>query len=175
MAKKLIQRYLPDPKIIQENRYLHFLGPALHNPNLWQLNRRSAAAAFFVGMFCAFLPIPFQMVVAASLAIVFHSHLPLSVALVWISNPLTMPAMFYFTYKVGCFVLQIPGYENNAFSFSLEAIGAELGRIWKPLYLGSIITGFISGALCYVIMRLYWRWSVISMWRKRHKKTTKTQ
>ena len=56
MAKKLIQRYLPDPKSITGNRYLAFLGKAMHDPNLWHLNRRSAASAFFVGYFCGVYP-----------------------------------------------------------------------------------------------------------------------
>ncbi|WP_330926140.1 DUF2062 domain-containing protein [Candidatus Sororendozoicomonas aggregata] len=166
MAKKLIQSYLPDSNTIRDNRYLRFLGSTIENPNLWHLNRRSAAAAFFVGVFCAFIPIPFQMVVAACLAIVFRSNLPLSVALVWITNPVTMPAIFYFTYKVGCYLLNVPISESTL-ELSLHSVGAELSRIWKPLYLGSLITGLAGGALGYFAIRLYWRWNIISNWKNR--------
>ena len=169
MARKLIRRYLPDPGVIKENRYLRFLGKALHDPNLWHLNRRSAATAFFVGVFCAFLPLPFQMVIAALLAITLRCNLPLSVALVWITNPLTIPAIFYFTYKVGCYILHVPVSETS-FELTLHGVGLELARIWKPLYLGSIITGLVSGTFCYLLIRLYWRWNVIQHWRQRRKR-----
>ncbi|MDP0563228.1 MAG: DUF2062 domain-containing protein [Candidatus Endonucleobacter sp. (ex Gigantidas childressi)] len=166
MAKKLIQRYLPDPESIRDNHYLRFLGSTLYNQNLWHLNRRSVASAFFVGIFCAFLPIPFQMIVAASMAMFFRCNLPVSVSLVWLTNPVTMPAIFYFTYKIGCYILQVPVCESSL-DFSFNGIGSELARIWKPLYLGSIISGIVGGAFCYLFIRLYWRWNTIYNWRKR--------
>ena len=166
MPKKLIQSYLPDPKFIKEHRYLRFLGKAIHNANLWHLNRRSAATAFFVGVFCAFIPIPFQMILAACMAIIFNCNLPLSVALVWITNPLTMPAIFYFTYKVGCLILHIPVSETS-FGLTLHSLGAGMMQIWKPLYLGSVVTGIITGFICYLAIRLYWRWNIVQNWRKR--------
>ncbi len=173
MAKKLIQRYLPDPKVVREHRYLRFLGSALHNANLWHLNRRSAAAAFFVGIFCAFLPIPFQMVVAAVLSIIFRCNIPLSVALVWVTNPLTMPAIFYFTYKVGCLILQLPVSETS-FDLTLHSVGAGLAKVWKPLFLGSIVSGVVGGFVSYLLIRAYWRWNVVKHWRKRRKQHSNT-
>ncbi|MGB0359839.1 MAG: DUF2062 domain-containing protein [Endozoicomonas sp.] len=172
MAKKIIQRYLPDSHRIKENRYLQFLGSALYNANLWQLNRRSAATAFFIGIFVAFIPMPFQMVPAACLAILFRCNLPLSVALVWITNPFTMPAIFYFTYKIGCLILQVPVSESS-FELTLQGLGSGLVRIWKPLYLGSVITGLILGLLNYMMIRIIWRWNVVVNWRQRNKRRVK--
>ncbi|WP_159217560.1 DUF2062 domain-containing protein, partial [Klebsiella pneumoniae] len=80
----------------------------LYNPNLWCLNRRSAAGAFAVGLFMAFVPLPSQMIMAAGLAIVLGVNLPLSIALVWITNPITMPVIFYFTYKLGAWLMGTP-------------------------------------------------------------------
>ncbi len=174
MARKLIQRYLPDSGSIKENKYLRFLGGTMHNANLWHLNRRSAAMAFFVGIFCAFIPIPFQMVVAATLAVFLRCNLPLSVALVWITNPLTMPAIFYFTYKVGCYILHIPVSETP-FELTLHGVGVELARIWKPLYLGSLVSGLIGGIFGYLLIRLYWRWNVVHHWRQRCKRRQEKQ
>lgn len=172
MAKKLIQRYLPEPKTIKENRHLRFLGSALYNANLWQLNRRSAATAFFVGIFVAFIPMPFQMVLAACLAIVFRCNLPLSVALVWITNPLTMPAIFYFTYKIGCFILQTPVSEAS-FELTIQGLGAGLARVWKPLYLGSLVSGVVLGFISYLLIRTAWRWNVVINWRQRNKRRSR--
>ncbi len=170
MARKLIQRYLPDPTTIQNNRSLRFLGKHILNPNLWHLNRRSAAAAFFVGIFCAFIPMPFQMVLAAVMALLLRCNLPLSIALCWITNPVTMPVMWYTTYKIGCYLLQTPVQSTHGFEVSIEWFTHEFSRIWMPLYLGSVVTGLICATLSYFGIRLFWRWHIVKAWRQRQTK-----
>lgn len=169
MPKKLFQRLLPNPSRLREIRSLNFLGEQVFASDLWHLNRRSTAMAFLVGVFCAFLPIPFQMPLSAVIAFMLRCNLPLSVALVWITNPLTMPVIFYFTYKVGCYILQTP-VRSQGFEVSLEWLKTELSRIWLPLYLGSIITGLIASVVSYISVRLFWRWHIIYVWRERCRK-----
>ncbi len=169
MAKKLIRRIMPSHKVIREHRHLQFFGNLLHDPNLWHLNRRSAAGAFAVGVFMAFIPIPFQMVVAAAAAIILRVNLPLSVALVWISNPLTMPPMYYFTYRVGTWLMGIPhqSEERIGFDFSLEWFTGSIGAIWQPLYLGSLITAALCAALAYTTVRLLWQMHLVQHYKNR--------
>jgi len=76
MAKKFIKRYLPDPKKIRNNKNLKIFGKLINDPNLWHLNRYSVSAAFSVGLFIAFVPVPFQMALAAAIAILVRSNLP---------------------------------------------------------------------------------------------------
>ncbi|MFP3345629.1 DUF2062 domain-containing protein, partial [Halomonas sp. SIMBA_159] len=76
-----------------------------------------ARGAFAVGLFFAWMPIPFQMVASAAVAIPMRVNLPLSVSLVWLTNPLTMPVLFYLSYLVGCVVLRTP-IEHFAFEAS---------------------------------------------------------
>ena len=87
MPRKLFKKLLPDPAKIKDNRYLAVLGSAIHRAEFWHLTKRSVSGAFFIGVFCAFLPIPLQSLLAAFLAIVFKRNLPLSVILVFITNP----------------------------------------------------------------------------------------
>lgn len=86
MPRKFIKRFMPDHDVIKRQKALRVFGNVLYNPNLWCLNRRSAAGAFAVGLFMAFVPLPSQMIMAAGLAIVLGVNLPLSIALVWITN-----------------------------------------------------------------------------------------
>lgn len=166
MPKKFIKKYTPTPEKLKSHKHLSFLTVFFSSPNLWHLNRNSVAKAFFVGLFCAFLPIPFQMVFAAILAIPFRANIPISVALVWISNPLTMPLLYYGCYKVGDFILGGTG-TNFAFELSWDWVMDGMLLIWKPFLLGCFIVGFTSGVLGYFSIKAYWRWYVVNKWRLR--------
>ena len=111
--KKFLRKYTPHRSKVN----LGWLDKHLQNPCLWNWNRKSISKAFAVGLFCAFLPIPFQMVVAAALAVVFSANILLSVALVWVTNPITMGPIFYFLYKLGCIVLDTQIDPNFTFSW----------------------------------------------------------
>lgn len=166
MPKKKLQKLFPTQEQVRQNKSLAFLAPLMGKPNLWHINRRSVAQAFFIGIFCAFIPMPFQMALAALLAFYFNSNLPISVGLVWISNPITMPPLFYATYSFGAYLLDVPAREFNS-DMGLEALFSQLNEIWLPLYLGSIIAGLFFAILGYVSMRILWRMHVVSHWNKR--------
>lgn len=69
MPKKTIKKYLPSPEKIKQMRILSLFGTMLHDGNLWHLNRRSARGAFAVGLFWSWMPLPFQMVFSALVAV----------------------------------------------------------------------------------------------------------
>lgn len=176
MAKKFVKRYIPDVHKIRHHRHLRFFGNLLQDPNLWHLNRHSVAGAVAIGLFMAFIPVPFQMVPAAAFAIWLRVNLPISVALVWLTNPFTMPPVFFFSYKVGAWILQRPtkpvtfGISDSTFELSWTWITTEFGHIWQPLLLGSIIIGIFASLAGYWGMRAFWRLHVIREWEKRKRK-----
>ncbi len=146
---------------------LGVLGKWLHNPNIWHLNRHSVSKAFFIGLFWMSIPIPSQMIASAFTAIFFRANLPLSVALVWISNPFTMPPIFYFNYLVGTFILGHEAQENLSFELSWHWIVNVLGELWLPLYLGSVIVGIVLGSTAYFVVNILWRHHVAKSWFSR--------
>ena len=167
MPKKFIKRLMPDHRTIREHKHLRFLGTLLHEPNLWHLNRRSASGAFAVGLFCAWVPVPFQMLLGAIGAIAFRVNLPLSVAMVWVSNPLTMPPFFYFAYLVGAALLGESSSAHIAFELSYEWLETELVLIWQPFLLGCFVMGVLSAAAGYLSVRVLWRLRLVKHYRKR--------
>jgi len=166
MPKKLIKKYMPDPEKLKQQKSLQFLGDRLHEPNLWHLNRSSVSLAFAVGLFAAWIPTPGQMAIAAVAAFYFRANLPISVALVWVTNPLTMPPMFYFAYVVGLWSLgeSTPG---EGFEFTLDSVMTSLGDIGGPFLFGCLILGIISSILGYFGIRLFWRYHVSKQWQSR--------
>ena len=169
MPRKLIKKYMPDEDKLKNHKHLSWLGKHLHEPNLWHMNRKSVSRAFAVGIFCAFLPIPMQMLVAAVLALFMHSNLPISVGLVWLTNPLTMPPIFYGTYLVGAALLG--GADTTLeFEMTMEWLQESLSHIWWPLLLGSVVCGLVGGALSYFAIRVCWAWSVGRNWQNRRER-----
>lgn len=169
MPKNRLRKYLPTPTQVREHPALRPVAHLLHDSDLWHMNRRTVSGAFFIGLFCAFLPIPMQMVVAAVLAIGTRCNLPLSVALVWISNPITFTPMFYFAYQLGAWLLGSQ-LEADSIELSFEWLWHNLASIGYPLIFGSLVCGWVAGVSGFVISRALWRFHVITRWRDRRER-----
>ncbi len=160
MSKKLLLRFMPDREKIKGIKALEFLGEKLHRPNLWHFNRRSVSLAFAVGFWAMYTPpLPWQMAIAGVLAIYFNANLPIAVALVWITNPVTWIPMYFVAYKVGAFALGQGSFQFEQFSqlFSIEKAW-ELGA---PLMLGCFILMNLGAVLGYFGVQFLWRRAVL--------------
>ncbi|MEP5568075.1 MAG: DUF2062 domain-containing protein [Halioglobus sp.] len=157
---------------MRQIKSLAILGDWIYATNLWHINRYSASMAFFVGLFVAFMPIPGQMVAAALLALLFRCNLPLSVGLVWITNPVTMPAIFYIAYKLGAMVVDVPMQETH-FELSYHWLTHSLSAIWKPFLLGCLLCGLFFGSLGYFVINVLWRLRVARMLRERRRRQSR--
>jgi len=160
MTKNLIKKWFPAYESVRGHRALGVLGPRLRAPDLWHLNRRSVAGAFAVGLFVAFLPIPMQMLVAAAIAIWVRVNLPVSVLLVWVSNPLTIPPIAYTAYTIGRWILDEPRRSFRV-ELTFDWFTGELLTIWKPLVTGSLVLAVVASVVGYVTIRVIWWFSVI--------------
>jgi hypothetical protein len=141
----------------------------LTEPKLWHLNRRSVAGGVALGLFIGFMPMLGQMFVAAALAIWLRVNLPIAAMSVWVTNPFTVAPIFFYAYKLGAWVLQIP-VERYAFSLSWEWFSQEFLAIWQPLLLGCVILGSVAAVSGILIVRLGWRLIVIRSWLQRQRK-----
>lgn len=166
MPRKFFKRHLPEPEKVRQHASLRFLGDLLHQPNLWHLNRRSVSRAVFIGVFCAFIPFPSQMLIAALISLWIRSNLALSVGLVWITNPITIPPIFYSTYKLGCFMLDIPAADFDI-EMSWQWLSESMRLFIAPLLVGSFTVGTILASISYITITLMWRQNVLKRWRDR--------
>ncbi|TXS92995.1 DUF2062 domain-containing protein [Parahaliea maris] len=166
MPKHTLKQIMPSPARLREIKALGFLGEWIYQSNLWHLNRYSASMAFFIGLFVAFVPLPGQMVIAALLAILVRCNLPLAVTLIWITNPLTIPAIFYLAYRVGALLMNEP-VQFMHFQLSLEWATESLHVIWQPFLLGCLVCGLFFGSVGYFVISMLWRWHVANRWHAR--------
>ena len=164
--KNFFKRVLPDHQVIRDHRNLRVLGNILHDPNIFHLTKRSAAGGVSMGLFWSCIPVPGQMLFSAITAIFFKVNLPLSVVMVWITNPVTIPPYIYIAYKTGAWMLHIP---PGAFHFemSLRWFTHELTGVWQPLLLGCLTYAICSALTGYVVVRGLWRFSAILKWQSR--------
>ncbi len=172
MPKEIIKRWMPDRDTLKKHKYLSLLGDRLLDPNLWHLNRRSAAGSFAVGLFAAWIPVPLQSLLAAAGAVVCRVNLPISVALVWVSNPLTMPLMFYSSYKMGCLLLRQP-VQPLEFEFTWLWLKSVFGTVATPVLLGTLVMAILSALCGYIFIRVIWEINAARKWQKRKQTTDK--
>lgn len=173
MPRKLIKKFLPHPVVIAENRLIKLLGPRLQDPSLWHINRKSVSGAVAIGVFCAFIPLPLQMLIAAILAIIFRFNILVAVPIVWISNPLTFAPIFYFCYRIGAAILDIHP-DGFYFELSLDWLLTELLHTWQPFLLGCLVVATVFAFASYLLMQSLWRyhvWTRIKIRRNRRRRS----
>lgn len=136
------------------------LGPRLQDPSIWHINRRSVSGGVALGLFCCFIPLPIQMILSAVGAIFFRVNILISVATVWITNPITIPPMFYFCYLVGKWLLGDPPDEFEI-ELSFSWLTNEFLSVWKPLLLGCFTVASISSICGFLLVRILWHYHLL--------------
>ena len=165
--RRLLRKMLPGVREIRGRRPLRrVFGRMLLHADLWRLNRGSVAGAASIGLFMAWMPVPFQMLPAAGAAIALRCNLPVSVVAVWVSNPVTVAPMFFAAYKLGAWMLDVPP-ATLEFELSLRWLSGGLGEVWEPFLLGCFVMGLASAILGQMAVRLIWRAHVVVSWRDR--------
>ena len=171
--RNLFKRYIPHKESIASNSIIRLFDEYLHDPNIWHIHRRSSAGGAAIGVFCAFIPIPIQTLSAAALAILFRMNLPIAILFSFLANPITVPFIFFYSYKLGSILF---GLEENQITniipentTIIEWFNTIFLNIWEPLLIGCFILGLISSSITYFLIRLIWRIGAIVKWDNRHK------
>jgi uncharacterized protein (DUF2062 family) len=111
------------------------------------------AMGMAIGVFVAITPtIPFHTVIALALAFMLRGSKPAAVIGVWVSNPITIPFFYLYSYKVGKFLLGNkmpfdPKYESIS---ELVKLGMD---VTVAMIIGGVILGIPPGIAAYFITR----------------------
>ena len=139
-----------------------FLAPfqhMLHDPRLWGISRKNAVPAFSLGLFVAFMPFPGHPLEAALAALALRVNIPIAALATFVSNPLTMAPIYYFSYRVGATLLR---REPQPFEFepTIDWLTNTFVSIWQPMLLGSVLCGAIAALVGFITLDLLWRFSI---------------
>lgn len=128
-------------------------------------NRKMTSRGVLIGIFIAFIPMPMQMAAVLLFMPLLRFNVPVALAMCWLSNPLTMPPMYYMEYLTGAYIL---GSEVAPVEMTLEWFTENIDDIFIPLYLGTAIYSIFGSLLAYWGVNHFWRKSVHTA-KKKHR------
>lgn len=120
-------------------------------------NRRMVSKAVFIGLFIAFIPMPMQMALVLAMIPFFKFNVPIALAMCWLSNPLTMPPMYYMEYMTGAFLL---GSEPIHVEMTLSWFSNNIDDIFIDLYTGTLFYSVIGSFSGFWLVNHFWKSSV---------------
>lgn len=123
----------------------------------FRFNRRMLAKGVAIGLFFAFIPMPLQILTVILLAPLFKYNIPAAVAMCLLTNPLTMPIVYYIEYLTGSFLL---GIEPQSVEMSVEWFSQNISKIFIPLYFGALFYSTLLAVSSYYLINWLWRKSV---------------
>ena len=129
-------------------------------------NRKMISRGAVLGIFIAAIPMPMQMAAVLLFMPLFRFNVPIALAMCWLSNPITMPPMYYMEYELGSFML---GIKAQPVELTLEWFSNNMADIFIPLYFGTFIFAVVSSISAYWAVNHFWKSSVYKD-KKKHRK-----
>ena len=142
-----------------------FIKKAKIPPEFLAANRKMISRGVFLGVFIAFIPMPMQMAAVLLFMPFFRFNVPIALAMCWLSNPFTMPPMYYMEYLTGSFIL---GIEASPVEMTLDWFSENIDDIFIPLYFGTALYSIFGSFLAYWIVNHFWKSSVYTA-KKKHR------
>lgn len=175
---------LPPPEALRNNRWLRWIGLALHHPRLWHLNRRGVALGMALGLFFGLLVPIAKIPLAGAAAVALRANVPAAVASTLVTNPFTFGPVYYAAWRVGAAILGTPEGEQAPAPPSDGPAGPaappsdpdaswwsqawqRITGVGKPLLLGLAVFATVGGLATYALVSGAWHLKVRLQRRKR--------
>jgi len=173
----MIKRFLPTRESIQQNRLIQRLGPRIHDPLLWQVNRNSVARGVAIGVFFGLLIPVAQIPAAVLLSLTVRANVWVAALSTLISNPFTYGPLYILAYRIGASILppvvverQVPDdHALTVLQWIVEGVNWLTG-IGRPLVLGMMIMAVIGAVVSYFGVLLGWRINVLIKRRRKQQR-----
>jgi len=135
-------------------------------PAVWHMNRKSVAGGVAVGLFISWAPIPMQMLLAAVISASMRVHVPVSVVMVWFTNPLTFAPLLYAAWQSGSMILGKPVLSHPV-NLSMQGLLSSVGEAWPTIAVGMLFCACVTAVLGFALTLLVWRIHAVRRWRER--------
>ena len=144
-------------KTTKSEKLKAFIAKSKIPPEFLAANRKMISRGILLGVFIAFIPMPMQMAAVLLFMPLFRFNVPIALAMCWLSNPFTMPPMYYMEYLTGSFFL---GSEVEPVEMTLEWFSENMADIFIPLYTGTLFYSLFGSLLAYWAVNHFWKNSV---------------
>ena len=144
-------------KITKSEKLKAFIKKYKVPPEYLATNRKMVSKGVLIGLFIAFIPMPMQMALVLAMMPFFKFNVPIGLAMCWLSNPFTMPPMYYMEYMTGSFLL---GSEPLEVEITLEWFSEHLDDIFIALYTGTFFYAVVGSLSAYWLVNYFCRSSV---------------
>ena len=135
------------------------------------INRKSVSRGVLVGLFWGFIPMPMQMLGVMAITPFLRFNVPVAISMVWLSNPFTMPPMYYMEYLTGNFILGREGLSD--IELTMDWFTQNMGDIFIPLYVGAAFYSIVVSSFVYFLINRLWIASVRKEKSEKDKKREK--
>ena len=159
MPRRFFRKFAFKRHQVTERWFMSPFRHLLHDNRLWGIRRKTVVPAVAWGVFVAFLPIPGHVLVAALGSLPLRCNIPVAALTTFVSNPVTIGPMFYFSYRVGAKLLSLtPG--PFSIELSMEWLNSTFFSVWQPLLLGCVLVGSVCSLIAFVVLDVFWRFSL---------------
>ncbi len=170
-----LRGWLPHAETVRGNRWVGWLGPALHHPRLWHINRHGVALGLAIGLFFGLLIPLAQIPIAAAVAVWLRANILVAVASTLVTNPFTFAPVYFFAYRLGSTLVGDDSPRAQAALAEAAEHASSIALTWsetfvavgKPLIVGLSVLATVTSVSAYFIALGLWRLYVIAEWRRR--------
>jgi uncharacterized protein len=165
-----LHRLLPSRDSLRHSRWLRWLGPALFDPALWRLRRRSLALGVAIGTFFGLLIPLGQIPLSAGAAVLLRANIPSAIAATFVSNPVTFGPLYYTAWRLGVTMLgetadtpasgppplAAPDADPGPHESWWQATQRRASGLGRPLLLGIAVMSAACSVLAYYAVLWIW-------------------
>ena len=148
MIRKIFKKRETNPKLKQ------FIEKYKIPREYLSTNRKSISRGVLIGLFWGFIPMPMQMLAVLAITPFTKFNVPIAISMVWLSNPITMPFMYYMEYQTGNAILGRDELKN--IELTLDWFSQNWDNIILPLYVGTIPYSILISLLVYYTINILW-------------------
>jgi len=157
-------RNMPTREQMARSRWVRPFASRVLRSELWRFTRRSVPRGVALGMLVGII-VPFgQILFAALLCLTVRANVPVASFTTLVTNPVTTPLIWVFSYKVGSWLLQVDAMtviapvnaaiQHSQFDDMLQWLtGATLVTAF-----GIVVVGVVAAAISYLATSFGWRW-----------------